>query len=243
MAPEPPSKPVSPPPAGTTNTSVSFPSREQKKSDTRQALFRSALALFAQHGYDSVTVDDIAARTGVSRLTFFRYHATKDAVLFGHEAQRLEALSARLEKIDARIPGHQRVRMALLALAARAVAQREELLAVDRVVRSSSSLIARQLELDTELEEALAQTLFEADGGGALGRLRADVCAAALTGAFRSTKRAWFDGGCADDLRVMVNLALDIVIHGVANRELTVGVGEAEEATASLELDLPDPQD
>lgn len=196
--------------------------RAARREGTRQALFASAMSLFGQQGYDAVTVDDIAARAGVSRRTFFRYFATKDAVLLDHAERRLHVLRRHLGRSPAGSPGHQLVRRALQALVHRASAERDELLAVERVTRASSTLIARQLEQDIELENAISDAIVRADGGGAAGRLRAEVCAAAVVGAWRSTLRAWFAGGCADDLRVMAALALDIVIRGVAARELAL---------------------
>lgn len=210
--------------------------RAQRKDRTRHALFGAAMTLFAQQGYDAVTVDDIAARSGVSRRTFFRYYATKDAVLLGHHDRRLAVLRRHLRRSSAETPGHQLVRRALQALVHRATLERDELLAVERVVRASGPLIARQLEQDIELELLLADEIHRADAGGAAGRLRAEVCAAAVVGAWRSTLRAWFGGGCADDLRVMAELALDIVIRGVAARELVL---EAP-ADEGLELDAVD---
>lgn len=48
---------------------------------TRRRLQDVALDLFEQHGFDRVTVDDIAAAAGVSHMTFFRHFGSKDRVL------------------------------------------------------------------------------------------------------------------------------------------------------------------
>ncbi|GAA4622537.1 TetR/AcrR family transcriptional regulator [Cellulomonas oligotrophica] len=56
--------------------------RARKKQATWTALRRAALDLFRAHGYDAVTVEQIAAAAGVSRSTFFNYFAGKEAVLF-----------------------------------------------------------------------------------------------------------------------------------------------------------------
>ncbi|MER5428637.1 TetR family transcriptional regulator [Streptomyces sp. NPDC002588] len=49
---------------------------------TEQRLTRAALDLFGEHGYDDVTVTQIAERAGITRRTFFRYFPDKREVLF-----------------------------------------------------------------------------------------------------------------------------------------------------------------
>jgi AcrR family transcriptional regulator len=54
-------------------------------------LEQAAMALFETRGYDRTTVEQIAARAGVTERTFFRYFADKREVLFGG-AKDLERL-------------------------------------------------------------------------------------------------------------------------------------------------------
>jgi AcrR family transcriptional regulator len=52
--------------------------RERKKLRTRKAISEAAIGLFLEHGYDAVSVADVAAAAEVSKRTLFAYFPTKD---------------------------------------------------------------------------------------------------------------------------------------------------------------------
>ena len=54
--------------------------RQRKKAQTREAILTAAMELFAEHGYQAVTVAEIADRAGISRQTCFNYFAGKPAI-------------------------------------------------------------------------------------------------------------------------------------------------------------------
>ena len=59
--------------------------RERKKARTRETLAEVSLELFLERGFEATTADDIAAASGISRRTFFRYFPTKEAAFFAPE--------------------------------------------------------------------------------------------------------------------------------------------------------------
>ena len=65
---------------------------------TRDKLTAAAFDLFEGQGYEHTTIDDIAARAGVGRTTFFRNFRTKDEVVFPDHEQILTATRDHLRR-------------------------------------------------------------------------------------------------------------------------------------------------
>src|SRR6478735_12000423 len=70
--------------------------RSAMTSTTRGPMVDAALALFAERGFDSTSVEDVVARAGVGRTTFFRHFPTKEDVVFPDHDGLLRRVDARL---------------------------------------------------------------------------------------------------------------------------------------------------
>lgn len=55
--------------------------RSQAKADRRAALLEAAAGLFAERGFNGVSIEDLGAAVGVSGPAVYRYFASKQAVL------------------------------------------------------------------------------------------------------------------------------------------------------------------
>ena len=74
--------------------------RERHRTETRDRLYRAALALFAERGFLETTVEDITEAADVGKGTFFNYFPTKEHILAEFGGQRTAAVERALQ--DAR---------------------------------------------------------------------------------------------------------------------------------------------
>jgi AcrR family transcriptional regulator len=66
---------------------------ERKQRAARSRIIDAADALFAERGFDSVSVTDIAERAEVGRTTFFRHFGDKSEVVFAKEQAMFDAIT------------------------------------------------------------------------------------------------------------------------------------------------------
>ena len=107
--------------------------RERKKQAVKTALEQTALRLFMEKGYENTTVEEISEAVDVSTRTFFRYFATKDEVLFAHQAERLAAIRTFFAERPAHEPPADTVR-AVVDFFAEDLAANADLLVVQATV-------------------------------------------------------------------------------------------------------------
>src|SRR3954453_22655160 len=118
--------------------------RERKKRAARTAIAAAARRLFAERGFDAVTVAEVAGAADVSEKTVFNHFATKEDLAF---AGREEGIAQFVAAIAERPPGSSVLdvfrTMTHRVLDVFVVGGDEDLLAVARIIRGSRSLQER----------------------------------------------------------------------------------------------------
>jgi mycofactocin system transcriptional regulator len=87
----------------------------RRPSTTQDHITSVALDLFASHGFDEVSVDDVARAAGIARRTLFRYYPSKNAIPWGDFDAHLNLMRDLLAEGDQRVDIAGALRIALLA--------------------------------------------------------------------------------------------------------------------------------
>lgn len=133
--------------------------RERKRRETRQRIAEVGQRLFLARGYDGTTLDAIAAEAGISRRTFFSYFKSKDDVIVFWQEAGSARLHAELLRTSPDVPPLDAVRDLMVKHISAYTT--EQMTAVDHLMRSSESLLARKQAHYAEQEQALFETLCQ----------------------------------------------------------------------------------
>ena len=88
------------------------------RRSSQRILEEAAAELFLEQTYARTTIDQIAARAGVSRNTFFNYFPAKSDLLWVDFDETMAGLGAQLAGVDPAVPALDAVRQAITAVAA-----------------------------------------------------------------------------------------------------------------------------
>lgn len=173
--------------------------RERKKERTGAALVAAGLRLFAEHGFDAVTVADVAAEADVAPRTFHRYFPDKVELLFADDQRLREDVAGALAAAPAGSGPLELVR-AVLAVVADAVAAAPEAYAArERLLAPVPVLRARDLAKRAALEQLVAEHLAERLGVDVDADVRPRWWAGVATATFTAARQTWLAAG--GDLR------------------------------------------
>ncbi|MEU8611333.1 helix-turn-helix domain-containing protein [Actinoplanes sp. NPDC048791] len=194
-------------------------------SRTRAHIADVATGLFLDRGFDDVTIVEVAAAAGVSKVTVFKHFDRKEDLLLDRLPDVVEIARAAVRDRADEVSAVEAIRQTLLALAA----ERHGLSALDegiepflRIVVEAPTLIARLRVFEHEIEAALAEELAadkRFSGDSAL--LAALVVAAYRIVAVATVRRRLAGDELADVAaahRQRLNQAFDAIEYGVSAR-------------------------
>jgi AcrR family transcriptional regulator len=141
--------------------------RSRKRLATRQSISTAATRLFLKHGFDQVTVDEIAKAADVGRMTVFNHFPRKEDMFFDRYAEGRGILRKALLQRDPRVTPIETLRL----LAHRLVAQKSPFVEFSAAsqgfvkgIEGSDTLKARARAIRDELAQVVTASLAESVG-------------------------------------------------------------------------------
>jgi AcrR family transcriptional regulator len=185
--------------------------RARHKRDTRGRLVAAARKLFVSRGYDQTSMEEIARRAGVSRRTCFRYFPNKEDLAFPYREARLARFDELVREAEPGEAPYAAVRRACLVMAGELMAEREAVVAQERLIRANATLRARDRENDRCWEELITGALQrERQGDGQLAR----ILAGGVIGMVRAAQDLWIDSGGRLNLVQLAHEVFALLDHG-----------------------------
>ncbi|MFE6165628.1 TetR family transcriptional regulator [Streptomyces sp. NPDC056486] len=184
-----------------------------KKAPMREVLATAAFQLFLERGFEQTTVDDIVARAGVGRRSFFRYFPSKEDAVFPDHESCLADMTAFLDAADGHDPvdavcDAARIVLRMYATNPEFSVQRY------RLTQEVPGLRTYELSVVRRYERTMAGYLRRRYAEDEDGSLRAEVIAAAVVAAHNNALRSWLRSGGDGDAETAVDHALELVRNG-----------------------------
>lgn len=144
---------------GSDDSTAAIGHRERKRRETAKRIKEAGVRLFMEKGYAATTLDDIAAEAGISRRTFFYYYKSKDDILLTMQNGTGDIFAAALRDEPADKRPLEAARDAAVKVSA--PISTDELLVLDRLMRSSEAVQARKAASYVQHEQKVFSVLRE----------------------------------------------------------------------------------
>lgn len=184
---------------------------QQNKARTTKALVEAAFELFQLKGYGATTVEEITERAKVSRRTFFRYFATKEAVVFHQRRVFQEQFRRYLAESDPRNGPYQVLLESCNFFSKMFMEHREMFQREHAVIANSTTLQAYDMQVDLDWEQAICSIFERALPRDSENQYLATLLGGAVFGMLRATMRQWIDGNCQDDLTKRLAFSMELL--------------------------------
>ncbi|WP_434097420.1 TetR/AcrR family transcriptional regulator [Streptomyces massasporeus] len=187
--------------------------RERKKIKTRRAIRTATYALIEEQGYDATTIEQIADRAEVSPSTVFRYFPAKEDIVVTDAWDPV--MTAELRARPADEPWADTLRHVMRTALDQALAEEPAVTRLrTRLGVEVPAVRARMLENAAATGRLLRDALAERSGLDP-DSLELRVFTMSVMGGLMEASHYWAETGHRDDIRDLVDRALDVLEHGL----------------------------
>ncbi|MFI9627657.1 TetR/AcrR family transcriptional regulator [Streptomyces sp. NPDC052042] len=200
--------------------------RERKKLRTRHRLLAAATELFAERGFDKVSVAEIAEAAEVSKMTVFNYFGGKEDLVLAPMAEHTGDVA---RVVRERAPGESAL-SAVRGQFLEAIEHRDPsvgmsdlpmVLTVRRLIQETPALIIRAHALSMRSHELLAEVLVEEAQEPSIARVAAAQLISTRNSLIHANQLRLLAGEAADaiagDAATLAERGFDLLAHGLGD--------------------------
>lgn len=188
--------------------------RERNHERIRTALLEVATRLFAERGFDDVSVAEIARAADVSPRTFYRYFDSKESLVLGHVDETSEMIRGALAQRPVGEPLMTSLREIVLMVVRSFEGDGELNQLRATLIATHPGLARRHLERQAVMETQLTPLLAERLGVTDPSDMRPALLAACATAAGRVGAANWIASGGQGPISAKVDEAFGLLASG-----------------------------
>ncbi len=193
--------------------------REARKKELKEEIFRQAVNLFHQRGYENVTVEDITTSCGIAKGTFYNYFTKKEHILLYLGQTQLDLLKESLARHAGVKSIRERLKLIFLDLMDW-IGKDPELARVAIIEVMKSSDLEEELKLEEEAHRRLIPLFEEAIRDGQVsGRLSPNLLSSVAVGMYHHIMITWLAKKEKTGLPDVFDMYIDLLWHGIGKRK------------------------
>lgn len=192
--------------------------RQRKKGETKENIYKTAVELFLEKGYDKTTIEEITEKADVAKGTFFNHFPSKDAILFYLGEKRLVLLDKVLEDKLIEIQSAKEKLFEYFRILARFNEEEKEIthLIVIEIFKNADLLKLSEEKSIVNFQMVLAKIINE---GKKREEFRPDVnttyVADILAGVYFYTLFSWLQGKLSKSLTSELLGRIEVIKNGI----------------------------
>lgn len=194
--------------------------REEKKERQKRDIYRTAVKLFHEKGYEKTRIEDLTRRLRISRATFFNYYPSKGSILHQIAEEAVRFYRQRLEeKIVAQAPAREKIHHLLEEMGRNIEADKRFYRAVFlEIMRGQMGVVGGQVSMEKATIGELTASLIAQ--GQERREIRSDYSAEQLAeilvGAYNNVILTWLHSDTTYSLVQRLKEAVDFFLSGSA---------------------------
>lgn len=196
--------------------------RAARKEELKQQIFKTAMRLFQEKGFDQVTVEDITQSCGIAKGTFYNYFPRKEAVLLHLDQAQMRVVYEAVQSTAEVTELKERLRILFHELFVRFGDSSELTRLIIMEMMRSALVLKEEMTIITQLQAVLSDLIaYGQRERQASPSIDAGAAAEVLVGHYFQSIMKWAAGSGSEPLEAIFENGFEVIWQGMRMQEDT----------------------